>query len=667
MQPLSVGTGILVGVARQSKGLCRSAGRLALLVYVLWTPAAQAQGAATVAERRAEVRAALAQGGQIPPARLVQHLADPDEDVRRLAVAAALALGWPAEAEPLLRAWFAAAPPHDVRFALEHAARPLPSAAAAFARELAERSDGGGLRLAADLAVLLAPPEAEQLIAELCDRGPLEAEVLGPRLLRLGQVGGRAAIQTLARALASSDPTAVRAARDACESLRVRLLAAADLEGADALLAACLRSAPGDLSFVLGRAEVAGLFLGRTDEALGWLADARALRAAAPAGSGSVELATIALGEAVLRHFAERDGADSALAAALDLLGSPPPSAREAAETRARLLLARAALALDSGGGAALVSELLREAAEVAPYDDETCLFDFALSGPLGPAIILDRLRRLGRSEVQIRFYEALAGALRTAPAAAPIGFELAAAEVGGDVGREQIRSWTALHHLYALLQAGRLDEAVALGEHAVRALQDTVPGNNRWLLAEIHLAVGRCHLLGLDAAAAERHLTAAAAVLDELGQATLHSIVQDQRGHLLPGAAPLRLPFGDRQAAALSLLSETKLVLGGDLAGAVKAARAANLAAPEDDLCLLAALRLAATPAEHATAARALASWPRTADAVRALAALAGSLGDGAERARLFAQHLEWNALTPASRAAEERLAAADPHLRGP
>ncbi|MBI4881271.1 MAG: hypothetical protein HY812_16675 [Planctomycetes bacterium] len=615
---------------------------------------------------REQIRAALCLAAERPatPAAwdgLADSLLAPDRETQRLAALVALRAG-AVDTAAALSAYAAQADLNDLRWIAQAAPRPLPRAFLPFVEQLAGRIELDAREIAAELCGRLEAGAAQEAVARLLEAGPAAAPARAVALEVLGRVAAAPSAGLLASFLSDPDPAAAAAADQALARLRSRLLAQADVEGCLRLDREARRCRPEDAALALREAQALGLYLGEVGPALLLLERACDERALPEPGGADLVVAEAHLGRAVILFFAGKaSAARAALATALARLGQPPPHALAAATLCARIHLAAAALALHAGEAEARVREHFAAALRSAPSDRDFPLFDQALYGTFGPLTILDRLRRTGRTNSELRFLEALDGFLAGGGAGTTLGIPLADAADAPPPGSnaaaqedEQVKSWVPWWRVSALCEAGRPAEAARVGERVLRRLDDTQVWENRRLAAQVSLELGRAHARARDGARAEAAFRAALDLFEEVDEAIAEQEVKELTGRFRAGAAPYERRLASALASARIGLADVELLQKGRRDEAVLQAQKACALDPRGDEPLLALACFLAAGEDRARARLVFDTLPRSAGLLLGLARLALALGEAEEAERLFATHVSWNVLTPERAALE-------------
>lgn len=548
----------------------------------------------------------------------------------------------------------------DLRRLVDAAPRPLASGFAPLVAELARRPHVAATELAADLAAALERPAAQRALLELAQTGG-SAEIerdRAPIWTALATVGDSEAAVAAVADLGEPDPLGA-SARAAVLAIADRTMAQARIAEGVALLAAAARATPRDRGMGLRHAAALGLYLDRRDDARAILRDLLA-RASVDLRSPvfARDEADARLGLAALAVLdGDLGSAASELDHAILRFGEPREHRRERKVVRCRLELMRALVAL-RGGHAAQAAATLDRAILHAPFEQDYCTFDDALTGPFGPAALLDLLRRQGQGEFAVEYFVALTDALARVATTSTIRIGLIAiagpmngAEASDD--RSRVKSWQHLRCVEALLAVGRSAEAESRAARYLEYLDGTEPWVNRWLEAELRIVRARALVdLGRPDEAAGA-LDAAASTLRQLGELSILAEIEDVHDRTLDGAPPLRSPVRDREAAAR--IARARIERN---SGAAAAARATLVAAwkvdPMSDDVLLHA---AAWSDDAEFAARVLATVAPTGSNLVGLARVAAMHGRVDDALTWLELVDGWNACAPA-RAALERAA---------
>lgn len=548
----------------------------------------------------------------------------------------------------------------DLRRLVDSAPRPMAKGFAPLVGVIAGRPHVAATELAADLAAALERPTAQDVLLELArnpdpmlperDRAPVWAALASAG----DDVAARAAIADL------SEPGALgAAARSTVLALAERAMAQARIEDGVALLSAAATAAPRDRGIVLRLAAGLGLYLDRSGDARAILDELR-IRAAVDLRSPALakEDAEARLGLAALALLAgDHSAATDQVDRAIRRFGEPREHRRDRKVVRCRLELMRALILLHAGDAGAADAGL-EHAILHAPFEQDYCTFDDAMTGPFGPAAVLDLLRRRGEGEFVVTYFAALTGAMtRVASTStiriglAPIAGPVNGAEASDD--RSRVKSWQYLRYAEALLAVGRSDEAAAAATGALAVLDGTEPWVNRWLEAELRIVLARAQIDLEQPRDAVRALEAAASTLRQIGELSILAEIEDVHDRAPEGTPPLRSPVRDREAAALVLRARVESAIGNDASAREAKAAAWKVAPMSDDVVLL----CAATTADPALAARVLASIPTTGGNLAGLARVAAQHGNP-DDAVVWLERLDgWNAVAP-RRAALDRAA---------
>ncbi|MFH0947366.1 MAG: hypothetical protein V2A76_19440 [Planctomycetota bacterium] len=585
-----------------------------------------------------------------------------DGDIRRLSLALLLRSDLPQTASRLEH-YFAEADLAGIRWMVEQIPRMLATEHLPAVRALARRDEQAAGDLAADLAARLPPATAEGILLELIEGPQTHEEALPAQLEALGRVGSLTAGEVLARYRADPSPRVSEAARGAFSAVSRRLLSMAMLDQELTLTREGLRWVPDDLELQLLEARTLGLFLGRVEEALELLNQCELRQRPAAWGAASRSLARILLGRGVILHFLDRaEEASLAVAGAERALGHPPRHMEEDALLLAQIHLVKAIFALGDQAGAALARAEIDRAVSAAPYSGDVCLFDQSMMGTFGPLVLLDRLRRTGRTETQIRFFRLAEEALFEDRGGLALGLPGASDGVEPGSNRavldaERIKSWMPWWRLRALAEAGRLEEARAVGERVVQGLAGTALWDNRDLSAQCSLWLGWIHARSERPEEARSRYLEAESVLEEIDHAFARDDLRERSGRHPRGAAPYRPPYRTLRAKTLVGLAELDALLLGRPDRARNQARKAIQTDPWSNEALIADAIAEAEKGPSKRALRILDNLPRTADLVADLSRLASACGRQEEADQLFDMHLSWNALTEERRGVEVRF----------
>ncbi|MBL8768298.1 MAG: hypothetical protein JNL94_13065 [Planctomycetes bacterium] len=556
-----------------------------------------------------------------------------------------------AERVARIRGWVERASITDLRRFVDAAPRPVGGGFAPIVAELATTSHVVATELAADFAAALEQPFARDALLELALGAAGQAVVRdrAPVWTALATVGDDAAARAAMHDIGEPGATGA-AARAAILAIAERAMAAARLEDGVALLAAASRAAPRDKNLALRYAAGLGLYLERRDEARAILRDL-SVRSSVDLRSPVLakDDADARLGLAALALLDGDHGAAAAeVERAIVRFGEPREHRRERKVVRCRLELMRALIALHAGRADAATAAL-DHAILHAPFEQDYCTFDDAMTGPFGPAALLDLLRRRGEGEFSVRFFQALTDALMRIAASSTIRIGLA--PITGPVNgpdasddRSRVKSWQHLRCVEALLAVGRVDEAEAVAARDLERLDGTEPWVNRWLEAELRIARARALVdLGRPADAAQA-LEAAASTLRQIGELSILAEIEDVQDRAPEGTPPLRSPVRDREAEALLARARGPRATGNE--SAARATLAAAFAADpmNEDVVLL----CAAWIDDEALAVRALATVPPTGGNLAGLARVAAKVGRF-DDAMTWLERLDgWNASVP-------------------
>ncbi|MBK6941831.1 MAG: hypothetical protein IPH13_16765 [Planctomycetes bacterium] len=548
----------------------------------------------------------------------------------------------------------------DVRRLVDAAPRPLASGFAPLVAELADRPHVAATELAADLAAALERPAAQQALLDLA-RSSGSAAVerdRAPIWTALAAVGDEVAAAAVIGDL--NEPGSLgTTARAAVLAIADRTLSQARIADGVALLAAAARAAPRDRGMALRHAAGLGLYLDRRDDARAILNDLLAR------ASVDMRSPTFAKDEADARlglaSLAVLDGdlgtAAAEIERAIVRFGEPREHRRERKVVRCRLELMKALVALRAGQPTQAAATIERAILH-APYEQDYCTFDDALTGPFGPAALLDLLRRLGQGEFAVEFFVALTDALSRVASTSTIRIGLVA--IAGPMNgpeasddRSRVKSWQHLRYVEALLAVGRSTEAEAHATRDLARLDGTEPWVNRWLEAELQIARARALVdLGRPDEAA-RSLESAASTLRQLGELSILAEIEDVHDRALDGAPPLRSPVRDREAVARVFRARVERNAGSEAAARAALVAAWKVDPMSDDVVV----QSAAWSTDAALATRVLATIAPTGANLVGLARVAAAHGR-VDDAMTWLERLDgWNACVP-QRAALDRAA---------
>ena len=585
-------------------------------------------------------------------------LALPDDEIQRMAALLTLNAPPPPHPEDLgpLVQYVDQAAPDALRWIVERAERPIHDPFLPIARTMHARPEPFVSALGAELLARFRAELAEPILLEWIQSESGGAFALPAQLEALGRIAGPASADGLARHLADSNPEVAQAAGLAFQEVRSRLLALARPADELEFVRAGLRLAPGDLELHLKEALTLGVYLERPEAALHLLQEEFERHLPGDWGQGEQALAELLLGQAVVLFFG---GAPEAAAARLNdallHLHDPPPHQKTAATLQARIRLVAGLFALaDPKGGEPAARVHFQRALAEAPYRAETCSFDQAMLGVFGPLIVLDRLRRTGRVSLQLRFYEVLEQELWNDEPGVALGLpeptEGPLPRAGSDeaaVESTQVKSWIPWWRMQALLDAGELEPARAIGLRVIRALRNTNLWDNRDLAAHCALLLGQAEAFEGNQELALDAYREALAVFEEIDQAFSREDLEARPGRFPPGAPPYRPPYRALRAQALVGQSEVLLCFNGQPAQIHELAQRAARLAPWYDRALLALSFAEVRAGDRDRARRLLESLPPEADLLADLSHLAAALDEPELSDLLFETHLAWNALT--------------------
>lgn len=548
----------------------------------------------------------------------------------------------------------------DLRRFVDAAPRPLAGGFAPVVAELAARSHVAATELASDLAAAVERPAAQRVLLELArSEGPTGLERdRAPIWTAFATVGDDTAAAEVIADLGEPGPLGV-SARAAVLAIADRTMAQARIADGVALLAAAARAAPRDRGIALRHAAGLGLYLDRRDDARAILTDLLA--------RSSVDLRSpvFAKDEADARlglaTLAVLDGDLGVAAAEIDRaivrFGEPREHRRERKVVRCRLELMRALVALRAGHSTQAAATFDRAILH-APFEQDYCTFDDALTGPFGPAALLELLRRSGEGEFAVQYFVALTDALARVASTSTIRIGLIAiagpvngAEASDD--RSRVKSWQHLRCVEALLAVGRSAEAETYAARYLAALDGTEPWVNRWLEAELRIARARALVdLGRTDEAANS-LESAASTLRQIGELSILAEIEDVHDRTVDGTPPLRSPVRDREAAARVARARIERNSGAEAAARASLVAAWKVDPMSDDVVLL----CAAWNSDAALAARVLATIAPTGSNLVGLARVAATHGRADDALGWLELVDGWNACVP-GRAALERAA---------
>lgn len=548
----------------------------------------------------------------------------------------------------------AADPPLLLRAALEIARRPLGRAAEVWIEQLERRPDVAGASLAIEWTARLAPDVANLRLARmLLDPDPLVAARAPRALTVLAEIVAFESLDAILAHLRSENPEARTAARTAGNALVSQLLAEARIDEALTVHDGLCAVDPRHAEFELSRAMTRGVYAALPDAARAALLEET--RDAPQEGSLAAARSERELALAAISFFrGDEAGAEAELGRARFRLGPIPQRPSAVALTAGRIDFAWAVAALArSSPDPSAARVAIRRAIEHRPHDDGVYLGDGSLFGPCGARAWLERLRRTDRPEIRHEFYRILLEELEAAEPPVAADDEIPA------------RSWVPVWTIYACIDDGDFDGALALAKRIAARLERATAWSDRWMLAEIELARAiALHLAG-DSKAALDELPTVLRRIDELAGAEVDQLAFEAREIVpSPGSPPLRDSLRDARMRAERVSAEASWVVG-QVADARKHAKAALVADPFDDACVALELAVAVTSGDDRDRGeRAFATLPRAAGALLDLSRLAFALGRTDEGEELFERHVKWNALTPAREAVERARRGRDPSL---